>query len=201
MLDGLTNSISRVRRTVRNNLPSTQWTFTANIYSVYDDTHLIARGSDQLRKDKNKQGADVYLFKSSNEEILAPSVGTEDASKNISLVQVGEGDYRFARVRMDKDSQDLVLSLKDDETMKYQFSQGCKEDALRYQPELPWFKASITFVIVCAVIAAGMYIEATSSIGAGITNAATQITTALQANTEAVWAASQGAESGLVPPA
>lgn len=52
---------------------------------------------------------------------------------------------------MDEKSKELLLSLHDDETMKYQFANACKESAFRFKPEEKWYTSGLMFLVVIAI--------------------------------------------------
>lgn len=121
---------------------------------------------EKLRKIKNFQGDDAYCMKGSGNEILVPKIGAEDSRGNIMALQVGEGDFRYLKgLRLDEEAQELVVSMQDDETMKYQYANACKEAAIRFRPEEKWYNTAIMGFIIFCLACVILYIATTTGIG------------------------------------
>lgn len=192
-----------IGRKIKNKIPTTKWPLSANIYSVYSQNQLKHLEDDLLRRDKNENGDLVYIFKKTGEEILPPAVGMEDLGDNLTLVKVGEGEYRFAKVMLDPEftvqsaieqteagkkafsSVDLILRLYDDEQMKFLFAKKTTDTAWRYAEETPWWKSFIFLLFMFGITMAVMFFIMSSN-SANLTNQFNSLSKQLTDNTNAL---------------
>ena len=146
--------VYNLKKKFRNKLPFvTKFPLDMIVYKIVNGNQLVFNKVEPIRKSVNNQGDDCYILKHSANEILSPAVGSEDASGNLLAVQVGEGDYRFIKqMELDEASKSIVLSLHDDETMKYQFANVCKEAAFRYRPEEKWYNSFMIGLLIFGII-------------------------------------------------
>ena len=81
-------------------------------------------------------------------------------------LQVGEGDFKYLKgMRLDDEAKELVVSMQDDETMKYQYANACKEAAIRFRPEEKWYNTAIIGFIIFCLACVIVYIATTTGIG------------------------------------
>jgi len=155
-----------LRKSFKNALPITKFPLSLVYFNVVNGSRVNACPVHQkLRKITNAQGDDAYTTKS-GVELLVPHVGVEDVNNNIVAVRVGEGDFRYVDdVKFDEEGKQLIISMQDDETMKYQFANACKEAAIRYRPEEKWYNTAIIGFVVFCIACILIYIATTTSVG------------------------------------
>jgi hypothetical protein len=188
---------------VVNRLPSTKWPLRASVYRLYGKNQIKFDGSDDLRPYTDADGNYLYIFKGTGEKILPPQGGLEDVGDSVTLIQVADGDYRFATVSLDETSKNLVLSLADDEQVKFLYAKVCEDTAKRFQPETPWYKSAIFALVVTAILITGMVLIGTSGVSAQIgalENRLGTLVTSLNINNELL-NQTIGAFAGGRPPA
>jgi hypothetical protein len=174
-LGSIQETMTGMGRRIKNKMPTTKWPLCADIYTVYDGSRIKHLEEDFLRKDKNQNGDLVFIFKKTGEEILPPSAGLEDIGDTVTLVKVGEGEYRFAKVMLDPkftvqsvtekkmdgtpavSSLDLVFRLYDDEQMKFLFAKKTMDTAWRYAEETPWWKSMVFMLFIFGITMAIMF--------------------------------------------
>jgi len=172
-------------RKVKHLLPWTKFPMKANVWSLYDRDKIQSAGQDWLRRDANEQNDNVYVFKKTGEEILVPAAGVEDKNSSVNLVQVGEGEYRFAQVKLDEESKDLIFHLYDDEQMKFLFAKKTIDFAWRYSEETPWWKSAVFLVFVFGITLAIMnFIQSSNT--AALHDQLGRLTTSMGLNTQAI---------------
>ena len=193
------------KKTVKNNFPLTRFPLNFVYWKIVSGNMVDPLPVYQkLRKIKNFQGDDVYTLKNGN-EILVPKLGVEDSRRNILALQVGEGDFKYLKgLRLDEDAKELVVSMQDDETMKYQFANICKEAAIRFRPEEKWYNTAIVGFLVFCIACIILYVVTATGIGeqlmGPVRNLGAQITDLSKAVSTlggSVSSASGGAFSGV----
>lgn len=175
--------INNAKLKLVNGMPWTKWPLKANIWKLYDSKQIAFAGFDQLRPYRLATGNEAYMFRKTHEVILPPQGGMEDKNDVLNLVQTGDGAYKFATVKMDEGSQQLVLTLKDDEQVKFIFAKKCEDAAKQFQAVAPWYNTAIVGVIVTAIVIAIMYVISTSSLR-GVDEAMGALSNTINANTQ-----------------
>lgn len=189
-----------MKKKIKNRIPFlTKFPLDMVVFKIVNGNQVVFKNSEPIRKSVNSQGDDCYIMKKTANEILAPAVGSEDAAGNLLSVQVGEGDYRFIKnIKLDDASETMVLSLHDDETMKYQFANVCKEAAFRFKPEEKWYNSFMLGLLLFGVILIIMYVVSTMAISNQLTGAVNNVISSMNSLAGSVDSLS-GQMGGVVP--
>jgi len=163
---GYGSAVYNLRKMVKSKMPGTKFPLNFVYWKIVSGNTVDPLPIYQkLRKIKNFQGDDAYTMKNGT-EILVPHIGAEDSRGNIMAMQVGEGDFKYLKgLRLDAEAKELVVSMQDDETMKYQYANACKEAAIRFRPEEKWYNTAIMGFIVFCLACVIIYIATTTSVG------------------------------------
>lgn len=176
--------------------------FNVNIYKVYHENQV-----DFLRRDTFRpvieNGKYFLTFQSSAEAIPVPEKGLEDKLNNFTAVKVGEGDYKFARLKFDEKSQVLWFTLLEDESAKFAYANVLEQNANRFDKPVSTWEKILPFVviIIATAIGAGVtYALVTGQVGQ-FSAAVQGLTQAITQNTQAIGEFGKTAGNVARPPA
>jgi len=178
-----------LKKKFKNHLPFgwTKFPLTLIVFRVVSGTQVAFRNSEPMRRGTNSQGDACYILKYSSNEILVPKAGVETPAGDVLAVEVSSGDYKFVNnVSLDEASKNLVFSLADDETMKYQFANICKEAAFRYRPEEKWFSSFTILLLIFGVICIIMVVITQTTVGESVASSSKNLVSVMKELTSSV---------------
>ena len=151
---------SRIKRSFQNRWPGTKWPVQAAIFKPVGISTADKKkreyqpffvGLDFERPFHDKKGNLIYVLKGTDEDLITPPPGVVDNRGNTILFEITAGEYRYATLKFDEASNDLIAHLHDDEQMKIIYSQNNIDTADRTTQQPEWYQ-TITFGIIVLAI-------------------------------------------------
>jgi len=138
-------------RTIRNKWPGTPWPYKVIVVGLYDKKRGFVLDTDLMRRDVDENKNPVFVCKNTGEKFIPPQEGFEDKNGFIIIVRTGDTDYKFLKgMDFDLESERVILSLHDDEQMKFLFAQQLRAAAERFQGKGDWWNSAIMALLVIA---------------------------------------------------